>query len=90
MHMAAAVGTPIVAIFGSTLVSKNRPWTDRAAIVRSPLKCSSCQHIFVFNLCKDQDCMKAISPSDVFGTVREFWAKVGKKPRKRKTVNASR
>ncbi len=84
MHIAAAVGTPVVGIFGSTLISKNSPWTDNSAIIRSPLKCSSCQHIFVFNLCKDQDCMKAIKPGDVFLTVREFLSKIKKRSKKGK------
>lgn len=50
MHVGAAVGIPLVALFGPTLVSKNMPWTDRKVIFRSPVACAPCQYHFMFEM----------------------------------------
>jgi len=44
MHLAAAVGTPVVAVFGPTDPRKNAPWGDQAhhVVVREDLPCSPC------------------------------------------------
>ncbi|MFH1994628.1 MAG: lipopolysaccharide heptosyltransferase II, partial [Nitrospinota bacterium] len=42
MHIAAAVGTPIVAIFGSTDPSESAPLSDLYTIVRKEADCSPC------------------------------------------------
>jgi ADP-heptose:LPS heptosyltransferase len=44
MHLAAAVGTPVVAVFGPTDPRKNAPWGDPAhhVVVREDLPCSPC------------------------------------------------
>jgi len=42
MHLGAAVGAPVVAIFGPTSWYKNPPLTDRQVIVRRPVSCSPC------------------------------------------------
>jgi len=85
MHCGAAVGIPLVALFGPTLVSKNRPWTDKAAIIRSPIQCAPCQYHFMFQLCDNEPfrwggekceawkCMRHIYPDRVMRVVRDFW-----------------
>ena len=85
MHVGAAVGTPVVALFGPTLVSKNRPWTDKAVVVRSPVQCAPCQYHFMFQLCDKEGfrwggekheawkCMRHIYPDRVMKVVRDFW-----------------
>jgi heptosyltransferase-2 len=42
MHAAAALGVPLVAIFGSTDPQATGPFTDRATVLRHPLPCSPC------------------------------------------------
>jgi len=42
MHAAAALGVPLVAIFGSTDPVATGPFTSRAALVHHPLPCSPC------------------------------------------------
>jgi lipopolysaccharide heptosyltransferase II len=42
VHLAAALGTPVVAVFGPTDPRVYRPYTDRATIVRAALPCSPC------------------------------------------------
>ena len=45
MHLAAAMGTPIVAIFGPSDPANYGPWTSRARVVRVDLWCSPCNRI---------------------------------------------
>jgi lipopolysaccharide heptosyltransferase II/tetraacyldisaccharide 4'-kinase len=42
MHAAAALGVPLVAIFGSTDPVATGPFTRRATVLHHPLPCSSC------------------------------------------------
>ncbi len=42
MHMAAAVGTPVVAIFGSTNPATTGPWGEKHTVVRKEVPCSPC------------------------------------------------
>ncbi len=42
MHAAAALGTPLVAIFGSTDAAATGPFTPRAAVIHHHLPCSPC------------------------------------------------
>ena len=45
MHLAAAVGTPVVAVFGPSDPVRYAPRTDRHRIVRIDLPCSPCNRI---------------------------------------------
>lgn len=42
MHLAAAVGTPIVALWGSSDSRRWRPWGVNHAIVQNPFECNPC------------------------------------------------
>jgi heptosyltransferase-2 len=42
MHIAAAIGTPTVAIFGPTDWNVTSPWTSRAIVVRESPDCAPC------------------------------------------------
>lgn len=42
MHIAAALGVPLTAVFGPTDWRKTSPWTRRARIVRVDVDCSPC------------------------------------------------
>ena len=42
MHLAAALGTPLVAVFGSTDWVETAPFGSRATLVREPVLCSPC------------------------------------------------
>lgn len=68
MHVADALGVPLVAIFGSTLASKNGPYRKgKSKIVSSLEGCAPCQNTYKFHLCDNFACMRNISPADVFG-----------------------
>jgi ADP-heptose:LPS heptosyltransferase len=45
MHLAAAVGTPVLAIFGPSLPSRYAPLSQRSRIVRIDIHCSPCNLI---------------------------------------------
>jgi len=42
MHLAAAVGTPIVALWGSSNSRRWRPWGVNHAVVQNPFECNPC------------------------------------------------
>jgi heptosyltransferase II len=69
MHVAAAFGVPLVAIFGSTDPTTTGPFTSLASIVRSPVSCSPClkRHCPL-----DHICMTNISVTEVTEQAR-FW-----------------
>ncbi|MBN2704870.1 MAG: glycosyltransferase family 9 protein [Deltaproteobacteria bacterium] len=56
MHLAAAVGTPVVAIFGPTHPQVNAPCGVPWRLVRYPLFCSPCRK----RSCKSRLCLEAV------------------------------
>jgi heptosyltransferase-2 len=62
-HIAAAVGCPVVVIFGPTNPFTTRPFSESAEVVRRPPDCAPC----MLRDCPiDHRCMTAITPEDVF------------------------
>src|SRR5215469_10973103 len=59
MHVAAAVGLPVVAIFGPTDPDGTSPITPRAALVQQKPYCSPC---FLRRCPTDHRCMLAVTP----------------------------
>jgi heptosyltransferase-2 len=62
MHIAAALGVPLVAIFGSTDHATTSPYTDKAVIVRKDVACAPCK---LRECPTDHRCMTAVSADDV-------------------------
>jgi heptosyltransferase-2 len=75
MHVAAAVGAPVAAIFGPTREHETRPLgrgDARAEVLIHPVWCRPC----MLRECPiDHRCMKELSPERVFATVRELMAR---------------
>ena len=68
MHVAAAFGVPIVAIFGPTDHTTTSPWGSRARIVRHPVECSPC----LLRQCPiDHRCMQRVTVADVMSAVAD-------------------
>jgi heptosyltransferase-2 len=71
MHVAAAVGTPVTAIFGPTREYETRPLPRsgaRAEVLIHPVWCRPC----MLRECPiDHRCMKGLSPDRVLATLRE-------------------
>jgi len=75
MHLAAAVGTPVVAIFGPSEPVRYAPWTASRRIVRIDLPCSPCNRIRLPpERCRGHvpDCLDGITTSQVLEAVREL------------------
>jgi lipopolysaccharide heptosyltransferase II len=68
MHMAAAVGTPVIALFGPTAPWRTGPFGSEHKILRSGLNCSPCFK----RQCSTIDCMKQISVEQVMDAVNSF------------------
>jgi predicted lipopolysaccharide heptosyltransferase III len=64
MHMAAAVGTPVVALFGPTYPERWGPRGVPSEIVYKGLDCRACYHPVCIR--GDQNCMRLISVDEVF------------------------
>jgi heptosyltransferase II len=62
MHIAAAFGVPLAAIFGSTDHAGTSPYTDRSVIVRKEVECAPCK---LRECPTDHRCMTAVSADDV-------------------------
>ena len=67
MHAAAALGTPVVAIFGSTDPGATGPFTDRATVLRHPLPCSPC---FQRTCPEEYQCLTAITVAEAMAAAR--------------------
>lgn len=69
MHVAAAVGLPVVAVFGPTDPFGTAPITPRCSIVQEKPYCSPC---FLRRCPTDHRCMTAITPSAVEAAARHW------------------
>ncbi|WP_303722511.1 lipopolysaccharide heptosyltransferase II [Malonomonas rubra] len=70
MHIAAAFGVPIVAVFGPTDHTTTSPRTDNCLIVRVPVDCAPC----LLRECPiDHRCMTGITADMVLAAARELW-----------------
>lgn len=68
MHLAAAVGTPIVALFGPTAPWRTGPFGPGHKVIRVGLECSPCFK----RECTTKDCMEQISVEDVLDGVEKL------------------
>jgi lipopolysaccharide heptosyltransferase II len=66
MHLAALLGVPVVAIFGSTEPRLTAPLGDNHVILRHQVECSPC---FLRECPIDFRCMKAVSTQEVVDAV---------------------
>jgi heptosyltransferase-2 len=73
MHVAAAVGLSIVAIFGPTDPNGTAPVTSRASLVQQKPYCSPC---FLRRCPTDHRCMTAITPEMVHAALRAGFLEV--------------
>ncbi|HXJ59710.1 MAG TPA: glycosyltransferase family 9 protein [Verrucomicrobiae bacterium] len=75
MHAAAALGKPVVALFGPTEPRRTGPYGQVADVLRQPLPCVPCMR----DSChwpQPMECLQAITPDIVLGRVR-MWLTSG-------------
>jgi heptosyltransferase-2 len=77
MHMAAAVGTPVIALFGSTDPRTTSPLGPRSRVIRRETECSPCLR----RVCpSDHRCMEALTVDEVQAAAYEHAASAGLLP----------
>ncbi|GAB4241031.1 MAG: lipopolysaccharide heptosyltransferase II [Deltaproteobacteria bacterium] len=69
MHVGAALGVPLVAIFGPTDRRRTSPWTPLARVVRVDVDCSPCRR----RVCdRGHECMLGVTPGMVIAAAKEL------------------
>jgi len=68
MHIASAVGTPFVALFGPTDPGRHAPPAENSRVIFRKISCSPCYKASCF---KKRKCMSLITPREVFDAVIE-------------------
>jgi 3-deoxy-D-manno-octulosonic-acid transferase/heptosyltransferase-1 len=68
MHIATAMGCPVVALFGPTAPWRTGPYGQNHRIVREDLECSPCFK----KRCNHTSCMKNITTDKVYNAVKAF------------------
>jgi heptosyltransferase II len=71
MHLATAVKTPVLAIFGPTLWWKNYPWGKNNVIIRKEMACSPCYNYQSIQ-CKTLRCLEMIKVEEAWQKVKEM------------------
>lgn len=66
MHLAAAVNTPVVAIFGPTSPARTGPYGANHTVVQKGLTCVPC----FLKHCETRNCMNEISVEEVFQVIK--------------------
>lgn len=72
MHMAAAVGVPVVALFGPTDERKWGPWGEGHAVITKRLSCHPCKP----HKCRNNECMQRITVDDAISVLEEKIEKI--------------
>jgi lipopolysaccharide heptosyltransferase II len=68
LHLANALGTPVVGLYGPKDPGVNGPFFDRSRVVRSGVACSPC----TLRRCADRLCMRALTVSAVLDAATEL------------------
>ena len=81
MHLAAATGLPLVALFGPQSPVRFGPWGQRTQVISKQFPCSPCRQKF-FEECKPSPrekpaCIEAITVDDVFIAAMKLLEKQG-------------
>ena len=69
MHIANALGVPVIAIFGPTDPGTTGPFQDPAVVIKKDTVCWPCS----YRDCPfDHRCMTAIAPEEIFAACQRF------------------
>lgn len=70
MHLAAAVGTGVVAVFlGEARPADTGPYTEKAVVLEANIPCAPCE----YNAnCLDHKCHRAVTPEHVLWSIQHF------------------
>ena len=73
MHLAAAVGTPVISLFGPTHPGEKKPLAAGSVAVwkGEELECSPCYQDGVFPRCDHLNLLKSITPQEIFDLINK-------------------
>ena len=71
MHIAAAVGCPVVSLWGATAAERSAPWGFAELAISGAIPCHPC---YLRQCPIGRECMRRISPEEVEMTVRRALA----------------
>jgi ADP-heptose:LPS heptosyltransferase len=78
LHLAAALGRPVLGVFGPTAVWQTGPLGPRAAVVRRPVPCAPCYDLRAPAECKLPDrstvCMRDLEAEQVLAALERLLA----------------
>jgi heptosyltransferase I len=74
MHLAAAVGTPVIALFGPTDPARTGPYGVGHRVIRRGLDCMPCFR----RQCETRNCMREIAVEEVFTATEEMVVGIGR------------
>ncbi len=73
MHLAAALGVPLIALFGPGAPNRFGPWTDRARVIYHNFPCSPCRQRYFLDCAPSArnkpPCLEAISVREVLAAI---------------------
>lgn len=75
MHIADALGTPLVVLWGGSVLGKNRPINSMSNTIHLGYPCQPCINTNAFQNCTDMRCMNDITTGEVMYRVRQFMSK---------------
>lgn len=73
MHVAAALGKPVIGLFGPTEPRRTGPYGQLENCLRHPLPCAPCMDSHCA-WARPMECLTAISPATVFERVQRLWS----------------
>jgi len=74
MHLAAALGTPVVALFGPTIPALTGPYSKDipVQVLTSRIGCQPCDRTAALKRCGANRCMAGLQPAAVFAALQEI------------------
>lgn len=72
MHISAAVGIPVVSLFGPTYAGNLQPLNSSSISIQSKYYCSPCYDIGSYRTCMSKDCMYSIHPTNVYAEISKI------------------
>ncbi len=80
-HMAAALGTPLITLWGPGIIEQTAPLAGRGPVrvLYHRVPCAPCYGTPLMNICQDNICMKQIEVGEVQSAMEEMLSSVGRR-----------
>lgn len=82
MHIAAALGVPVFAIFGPANPIRTGPYGENHTVIREELSCSPC---YAWKPCSNWQCMEAITVEKVLAVIKKKEKEMTREARRKET-----